>query len=138
MSAQLTPEQYRELLGLGTQNEELSDDVKMQMMLAKMMQPQGLEMRGNSRVQVAPHWMELIGQLAQQKAMLNMMEKSKESQKKIRTNSAAQNELILQALLPQPNAAGTAPPAGAGFQPPSGPEGFNFGPRKGLFGLGGE
>lgn len=116
----LTPEDYAKLLQLGTDNAGLENAVRMQMAQAQYMRPQPLEMRGNSRVQRAPHWMELIGNLAREKATQNLIQKSVTAQQQQVGNSQLQNQMILRALMAR-NAPPTIPAptaiAGPGLQP---------------------
>jgi hypothetical protein len=116
----MTEEQYMELLQLGGDNAKLEELMRMQMAQAEAMQAQAQppRMRGNSRVQVAPHFLELLGGLAQSKAANVLQNRAIESSGKRADNQTAQNNAIMQAILRQRQMQPAAPPGGTGFMPP--------------------
>lgn len=110
---QLTPEEYRQLLTLGGENTDLDSQIAMQLAQAEAMRGQSPQMRQAGRVSVAPHWMELFGQLAKERASQIQRGKAAEGTKSRTKNTQAQNDLILKGIL------GGRPPA-----PPQGAFGF--------------
>lgn len=97
----MTYEQYMELLNLGSENQGIDDAVALQLAQAKAIRPAPLEMRGNARIQTAPHWLELAGGLAQQYASKKLQDKSLGDLTKRRGNAQTQNSAIVRAIMGQ-------------------------------------
>lgn len=110
----MTQEEYekqKELLGLGTQNANLEDAIKMQMAQAAALRHGGApQLREAGKLVVAPHWMELLGSLAKEKVAGDLSRSSSAKQAIMRGNENTQKEALLAALykqqqMAQPNAA---------------------------------
>lgn len=98
----LTAEEYQQLLDLGGLNQELANKIRMQMAQAESLRSELPEMRGNGRVQTAPHWLEALGTLAKNKVSNDMQNKALAGQQQMGQNAQSQNNMVLQALLRQP------------------------------------
>lgn len=133
----MTKEEYDQLLGLGNENALLEDDIRRQLLQAENLRAQPMEMRQAGRVAVAPHWMELLGNLARERASQVSRDKAQGSSEKRRANQAAQNAMIVAAITRQP----PAPPqiVGPGIMPGEGTpgEGMTVPKPKKPFSLGG-
>lgn len=96
----LTPDQYAMLLQLGGDNAGLQDDIKRQMAQADQLRMTELPgMRGNGRVQVAPHALELLGGLARNWKAGELGKSSADLQKQANQNTNQQNMMIMQGIL---------------------------------------
>ena len=96
----LTPEQYAQLLQMGGENSDLQDEIKRQMAQAEMLRMNELGgMRGNGRVQVAPHALELLGGLARNWKAGELGKSSAATQKAVNENTQKQNMMIMQGIL---------------------------------------
>ncbi len=98
MQQPLTPEQYQQLLDLGGENSDLATQMQMQMAQAKALRPEAPQMRQVGNVARAPHWMELIGGLAQAKTSNDLNAAAMATGKKQTANRGTQNNLIMQGL----------------------------------------
>lgn len=111
----MTPEEYQMLLQLGTDNSDLQETIKMQLAQAEALRRGGgLGMRDAGRMTVAPHWLELVGQLAREGVAYNKQESALADRKKMGANTQMQNNLIMQGILARPK----AQPAPFSFQAP--------------------
>jgi chaperonin cofactor prefoldin len=95
----LTPEEYALLLSLGTDNQQLSDAIKMQMHQAEQLRAEAPQMRRAGRVVMAPTAMELLGGLAQNKSSYDLQRGALENQKRSAATTNQQNQMMMQALL---------------------------------------
>ena len=96
----LTPEEYQQLLELGALNEE--DAAKLKLVLAQAENMQGMvkgpQARQYGNTVVAPHWLELVGGLAQQGAANNKQKQANEITGRQRMNQQKQQALMLKGL----------------------------------------
>jgi len=96
----LTPEEYQQLLELGALNEE--DAAKLKLVLAQAENMQGMvkgpQARQYGNTVVAPHWLELVGGLAQQGAANNKQRQANEMMGQQRMRQQQQQALMLKAL----------------------------------------
>lgn len=98
--SQLTPEEYAQLLSMGGENTDLDMQMQMQMAQAKAMrQGNAPQMKQAGRVAVAPHWLELLGGLARERAGQIQQDKATASGKQRTANTGAQNALVLRGIL---------------------------------------
>lgn len=100
----LSMEEYIKLLELGGQNSELAAQIKQQLAMAEQLRAEAPSMRGNSRIQVAPHFMEYLGGLARNRASALQSQAATDSQKRAAQNTNLQNQMIMQGILRQPRA----------------------------------
>lgn len=117
------------LISLGGDNAALEEQMKMQLAQAEAIRPQAPRMRGNSRIQMAPGIMELLGGLAQQKTYGDLQAAAMKKSGQMAGNQTTQNQAILKAIMTQQQPQAAAPVGGSGFMPPK--------PR-GPFDLGGQ
>lgn len=124
----MTNEEYQKLLELGTTNEDLAQQISMQNAQAKYLRSLGgpPQMRDVGRVVKAPHWMELLGALAQQKAAVNQQNKAMEGQKQVVANRQAQNAMIMRALLEAQGQPAPSEAVGPGMNPAGGGQGMKI------------
>lgn len=100
MNEPLTQEQYAQLLMLGSQNGEADQLMQQQMAMAKRLRAGGApQMNGNSRVQVAPGILELLGGLAKEKVASGYDKSAQDSVKEQTLRKQQQHALMLQALM---------------------------------------
>lgn len=103
MNDALTPEEYARLIQLGGNNEDLDAQIKMQLMQAQQLRPHPLETRSNGRVTTAPHWLELLGNLAQSKVSYDKQNAAQANQSTRNANSQEQRRLMMEGILrPRP------------------------------------
>lgn len=107
MNEPLTPEEYQALLQAGVSNAELDAIMQMQMAQANQLRTGAPEMRGNSRVQMAPHWLEMVGGLARNKVAGDKEQAALATKKQMVQNTGNQNQLLLKALMSQAGGVGT-------------------------------
>jgi len=110
MTQQLSPEEYQQLLSLGSQNSQLSQQMEMAKMLRLPLQQRG----SPGGYQVAPHWTEGLSNLVNQVG-------AQGAGKKQTDNTARQNDIMMRAILAMSQQQGQQgqPPAGNGMMPPS-------------------
>lgn len=122
MNDVLTPEQYQQLIQMGGDNAGMEEAIKQQMLIAEQMRAgaKPLEMGGNSRVQVAPSWLQLAGNLAQSKVGYDKQAEAAAGRQTQAQNTTAQNQMLLQALMKQQQMQQPqgGMPAGNGFRLP--------------------
>jgi hypothetical protein len=102
----MTPEEqarYEELLRLGGQNEEAASQMKIQSQQAQMLRRNGQmpDMRQAGRLTVAPHWLELVGNLASQKVAGDIDKKMQGSLTEQAARKQQQNAIILRQMMQQ-------------------------------------
>lgn len=117
--------QYAEMLGLGSANEGLDNQMAKQQMMAKMLQGASSPgMRGNGRVQVAPGALESLTSIGAGAMQGHGMNQQAALAGQKTANRQQQMALLLRMLQEkdQPPAAG---PAGPGMTPPGPPQGMN-------------
>jgi hypothetical protein len=124
----MTKEEYDKLLGLGNENVLLEDEIRRQLLQAENLRAMPMEMRQAGRVTVAPHWMELLGNLARERASQISRDKAKGEQEKRRANTAEQNAMVA-AILSRSAAPAAAEPVGPGLMPGAGGEGLKTRPK---------
>lgn len=138
MNEPLTLEQYQQLLALGSENQELDEQIAMQLAQAQAMRSKGApQMRDAGTFKMAPGALEVLGGIASQGGAALMDSKASQGMKSKRSNTESQNNMILQAILQgarptqQPGGTGLLPPTGQGpgLQPPR---------NRGPFSLGGD
>lgn len=123
----LTPEDYQLLLELGGQNAQDEDQIKMILAQAEQLRAAGRapEMRGNSRMQFAPHPLEYLGAMANQNVARQKETKATDMKKQGTLRQQQQNAMILRALTQQQQP--QAPIAGQGMQLPQQPSPYSLG-----------
>lgn len=96
----LTPEEYQQLLDLGALNEQ--DAAKLKLVLAQMEGMQGMakapQARQYGNTVVAPHWLEMVGGLAQQGAAMGKQRQANEMMDQQRLRQQQQQALMLKAI----------------------------------------
>lgn len=128
MGDNATFEEYQRLLDLGTLNAE--DAAKLKLILSQAEALQGNAQAPRSRqagnVVVPPHWMEMVGGLAQQGAAVNKQKQAQQMMEQQRMNQQKQQALMLKMLGAgqQPWTDAAASPTNAGIM-------GNYGPRLG-------
>lgn len=123
----MTNEEYLQLLQLGTNSDELAQKIEMQKAQAKYLRSFGTpEARQSGRVTTAPHWMELVGRLAQEGVAAKQMREAQAGQQKMAQNRAEQNQMIMKALIAQQQLQNPqqSPAVGPGMNPASGGQGM--------------
>lgn len=116
----LTEEEYQQLLQLGAANQEMDPQISQQMAIAEMMRnAPAPQMRNPRGIPVAPGWGEALGNIAQQGVGHYAAGQAKTKQEAQAKNQAAQNQMILKALMQQNQP--MQQPAGPGFMPPQDP-----------------
>jgi hypothetical protein len=116
----LTPEQYAELLRLGQENAGLEGESARMLEQAQALRAGPLEMRGSGRIQTAPHFLELFGNLAREKSSGDVRAEAEKKKKGILANTQSQQALMLRALAANSQPP-SAPPVGPGMGLPQGP-----------------
>lgn len=117
----LTPEQYEELLRLGTENQELAAAIAQQQALADSLRTNDFgQMRGNGRVQVASSPLEMLAGIGRNwKA--GQMDKAIQGQQRTSIgNTQQQNQTVMRAILNGNNSGSSLPPSVAPFNPGAG------------------
>lgn len=96
----LTYDEQKRLLDLGALSEE--DQAKLKLILSQMEGLQGAakapQARQYGNVTVAPHWMELVGGLAQQGAAMNKRREADDISAKLRARLQEQQALMLKGI----------------------------------------
>lgn len=106
---ELTPEEYAHLLQLGGINQGLAEQIKMQMEQSKHLRVDHLgNGRDFGRVTVAPHWMEVIGGLARNKAAQQKDDQVLRTQGNVNANQQIQYAMILKDIIAKRRAAQAA------------------------------
>lgn len=113
----MTAEEYAELLKIGAENADLENQTKRQLELAKAIRPKGLQMRNAGKAVVAPSFLELLGAMGQEFRANNLDNAAAAGQRQMVTNTNAQNNRILEAIL-RARQLQTTEPGGTGLQPP--------------------
>lgn len=109
----MTPEEYELLLSLGGENQQLTEEMKMQMLQAQQLRqdmPQG-QMAG--RVYVAPNILQYAGKLAGDNVANQKQKAAAANQRTIGANTQQQNGMIMRGILSgnQPQGPATMPGA---------------------------
>lgn len=114
----LTPEDYQLLLELGGQNAQDEEAIKMALAQAEQLRAAGQtpQMRGNGRMQFAPHPLEYLGAMANQNVARQKEAKATDMRKQGQLRQQQQNAMILRALTQQQQP--QQPVAGQGLQLP--------------------
>ena len=103
MNDVMSPEDYKRLLELGSQNS--ADEQQIQMMLEQAQQLRqqagAPEMRGNGRIMVAPNPLEYLGAAANNYSAGQTRQQAMDMQKGMAGRQNEQNQMIMQALLRQ-------------------------------------
>lgn len=108
----LTPEEYEMLVQMGGTNAGLQGDIETQRAMAERLRGMSpLNMRGNSRMQVAPHGLEAIANIMGNYKAGKAEDAMKENQAAFNQNQSTQNAMIMRAILGQRGMQGAAPAA---------------------------
>jgi hypothetical protein len=113
-----SPQSYEELMamiGLGGDNAGLEAQMAQQQAQAQALRSDAPQMRQAGRVNVAPHWMEMLGGLAKNNVANQKSQQAMQTQQQIAQNKQAQYAQMLRMMQAQQP---SAPPAGPGFQIP--------------------
>lgn len=129
----LSNEEYLYLLSLGSMNTDLANALQMQMAMSKNLRvTNGPQMREAGRVAVAPHPLEVAGDLARNYVAGQMDKRAYGAQQNINQNRQLQNQMILRGILnntrmptTDPTQAGMSPPPNPSAIPPSYSPGYN-------------
>lgn len=127
----MTSEDYQKLLDLGGENADSETQMLLQQAQAKRLRAgNDLQMRNVRGIPVAPSWAEALGSIGREGFAGSADSKAGGFQQQKNSTSAAQNAMILKALLEnspqaaQPSSAGMSPQGSYGMQPPKGVFGF--------------
>jgi len=100
MQEPLSEEEYRMLREYGALNEDADRQMQQQMAMAKMLrQGNAPQMRQAGGIAKAPHWLELIGGLAREKAAGMQDKQAGITSSQMARRKQQQNEMVMRGLL---------------------------------------
>jgi hypothetical protein len=120
MDPMLEEEAMRQMLALGAQNAQIDPQIAQQQAMADRLRVGAPEMRHAGRLVKAPHWLELLGNMAQNGVAMSKDKKVMGLQREKGANTDLQNQMFMAHLLRQQQAARQQPQeiAGPGMQLP--------------------
>lgn len=101
MDPMLEQEAMRQMLALGEQNAQLDPQIAQQQAMAERLRVGAPQMRDAGRLVKAPHWLELLGNMAQNGVAMKKDKKVASLQRERGANTALQNQMFMAQLLRQ-------------------------------------